>query len=42
MAVQSNQVNSALTIKCKDGVNSKGVDIIKTKKFSNIKLTADD
>ena len=42
MAVQSTQIKSSLTIKYKDGVDSKGNDILKTKKYSNIKLTADD
>ena len=42
MAVSSTQTKSALTLKYKDGVNAKGESIIKTKKYSNIKLTADD
>lgn len=42
MAVQSTQVKSALTIKYKDGIDAKGNDIMKTKKFSNIKITAVD
>ncbi len=40
MAVVSTPVNSALGIKFKSGVDSAGKDIIKTKKFSNVKVTA--
>jgi hypothetical protein len=42
MAVDSTQIKSSLTIKYKDGVDSNGKDILKTKKYSNIKLTAAD
>jgi O-acetylhomoserine/O-acetylserine sulfhydrylase-like pyridoxal-dependent enzyme len=42
MAVKSTLVDSALTLKYKSGVDSNGKDIIKTKKFSNIKETATD
>ena len=42
MAVQSTLLKSALTIKYKEGVDTNGQDIIKTKKFSNVKVTAGD
>jgi len=42
MAVQSTQIKSALTLKYKNGVDANGKDIIKSKKFSNIKLAAND
>ena len=42
MAVQSTQTKSALSLKYKEGVDSNGKDIIKTKKFSNIKVVADN
>jgi N-dimethylarginine dimethylaminohydrolase len=42
MAVKSTLIDSALTLKYKEGVDSNGKDIIKTKKFSNIKVTATD
>ncbi|ERI92290.1 hypothetical protein HMPREF1982_02547 [Clostridiales bacterium oral taxon 876 str. F0540] len=40
MAVVSTPVSSALSIKFKAGIDSKGKDIIKSKKFSNVKVTA--
>jgi len=40
MAVVSTPVSSALSIKFKAGVDSNGKDIIKAKKFSNVKVTA--
>ena len=42
MAVISTQIKSALTLRYKNGIDASGKDIIKTKKFSNIKLTAAD
>ena len=42
MAVQNTQIKSALTLKYKSGVDVNGKDIIKNKKFTNIKLTADN
>jgi len=42
MAVQNTQIKSALTLKYKSGVDANGKDIIKNKKFTNIKLTADN
>ena len=42
MAVQSIQIKSSLSLRYKEGVDSKGKDIIKTKKFSNIKVVADN
>jgi hypothetical protein len=40
MAVQSTLLKSSLTMKYKEGVDVNGKDIIKSKKFSNIKVTA--
>jgi len=40
MAVVSTPVSSALSIKFKAGIDSTGKDIIKAKKFSNVKVTA--
>ena len=40
MAVQSTLVNTAMSIRFKDGVDALGNDIIKAKKFSNVKVTA--
>ena len=42
MAVQSTQIKSALSLRYKEGVDANGKDIIKTKKFSNIKIVADN
>lgn len=42
MAIKSTPVKSALSLRYKDGVDAKGKDIIKAKKFSNIKVNADD
>ena len=42
MAVQSTLAKSALSLKYKEGVDTNGKDIIRTKKFSNIKVTAAD
>jgi hypothetical protein len=36
------KINSAVVIKYQDGVNEKGEDIIRSKKFSNLKLTASE
>ena len=40
MAVQSTLSKTALTLKYKDGVDGAGNDILKAKKFSNVKVTA--
>ena len=40
MAVQSTLVNTAMSIRFKDGIDALGNDIIKAKKFSNVKVTA--
>ncbi|MBL4935013.1 DUF1659 domain-containing protein [Clostridium sp. YIM B02515] len=40
MAVVSTPVSSALSIKFKAGIDANGKDIIKAKKFSNVKVTA--
>lgn len=40
MAVQSTLAKSAVTLKYIAGVDEKGNDIIKTKKFSNLKVAA--
>jgi hypothetical protein len=42
MAVQSTVVKSALSLKYKEGVDQTGKDIIKAKKFSNVKTDAED
>lgn len=42
MAVQSTRVNTALALKYKTGVDASGSDILKTKRFSNVKVTAPD
>jgi hypothetical protein len=42
MAVQSTLVNSAMSIKYKTGIDAQGKDIVKAKKYSNIKVTAAD
>lgn len=40
MAVQTTLVNTSLSIRYKDGIDSAGRDVIKAKKFSNVKVTA--
>ena len=42
MAVESTLSKSALSLKYKEGVDTNGKDIIRTKKFSNVKVTAAD
>ena len=42
MAVQNTLAKSALSLKYKEGVDLNGKDIMRTKKFSNIKVTAAD
>jgi hypothetical protein len=42
MAVQNTVVKSALTLKYKEGVDESGKDIIKAKKFANVKTDAAD
>ena len=42
MAVESIMTKSALTLKYKEGVDAFGKDINKTKKFSNVKVSAAD
>jgi hypothetical protein len=40
MAVQSTLVNSAMSIKYKEGIDALGNDVIKTRKYPNVKATA--
>jgi hypothetical protein len=40
MALQSNLAKSALNLRYKEGVDLNGKDIIKSKKFSNVKVSA--
>jgi hypothetical protein len=40
MAVQSTLVNSAMSIRYKEGIDEKGNDIFRTKKYSNVKVDA--
>lgn len=42
MAVKSTLTSTALTLKYKQGLDSNGKDIIKAKKFSNVKVTVDN
>ena len=42
MAVQSTLAKSALSLKYKEGVDTNGKDIMRTKKFTNVKVTAAD
>lgn len=42
MALNSVLAQSSMTLKYKDGIDLTGKDVIKAKKFSNIKMTADD
>jgi hypothetical protein len=42
MAVQSTRVNTALSLKYKTGIDASGNDILKTKRFSNVKVIAPD
>lgn len=42
MAVISSLANTSLAIKYKDGVDAAGKDVIKTKKYSNVKVDAVD
>ena len=42
MAVVNTLTKTALNFKYKDGVDGAGNDIIKAKKFSNVKVTAAD
>jgi hypothetical protein len=42
MAVQSTLVNTGMTLKYKAGIDALGNDIIKGKKFSNVKVSAVD
>ena len=42
MAVQNVLAKSGLTLKYKEGVDEKGTDIVKTKKYSNVKVSAVD
>jgi hypothetical protein len=42
MAVQSSAVKSALTLKYKEGVDLSGTNIIKAKKFANVKTDSLD
>jgi hypothetical protein len=40
MAIQSTLVNTALSIRFKSGIDEAGRDVIKAKKYSNVKVTA--
>jgi hypothetical protein len=40
MAVQTTLVNTGLSLRYKTGIDQNGKDIIKAKKFSNVKVTA--
>ena len=42
MAVLSTKVQSNMVIKFKDGVDEKGTDIIKSQRFSKLKVTSED
>jgi hypothetical protein len=42
MAVQSTLVNTAMSIRFKTGIDALGNDIVKAKKYSNIKVTVAD
>jgi hypothetical protein len=42
MAVQSTLAKSALTLRYKEGMDLNGNDIIKGKKYTNVKITAAD
>ena len=42
MALLSSLTNTAVAISYKEGVDSTGKDIIKAKKFSNVKISAVD
>ena len=42
MAVQSTLVNTAMSIRFKDGIDAAGNDIVKAKKYSNVKVAALD
>lgn len=42
MAIQSTLVNTAMSIRFKDGIDAAGNDIVKAKKYSNVKVTALD
>jgi hypothetical protein len=40
MAVQTSLFNTSLSIRYKEGIDERGNDIVKAKKFSNVKVTA--
>jgi hypothetical protein len=40
MAVQTSLFNTSLSIRYKEGLDERGNDIVKSKKFSNVKVTA--
>lgn len=42
MALLSSLTNTAVSLRYKEGVDSTGKDIIKAKKFSNVKISAVD
>jgi Protein of unknown function (DUF1659). len=42
MAVKSTLTTTSLTLKYKEGLDATGKDIIKSKKFSTVKVTADN
>jgi hypothetical protein len=42
MALQNTLAQSAVSIRYKAGIDSTGKDIIRSKKYTNVKVTADD
>lgn len=42
MALKNTVVQSTMSLRYKDGIDATGKDVIKSKKFSNVKVTADD
>jgi hypothetical protein len=42
MAVQSTLVNTGMSIRYKSGIDALGNDIVKAKRFSNVKVAAAD
>ncbi len=42
MAVLSTSVNTAMSIRYKTGIDALGNDVVKAKKYSNVKVTAAD
>lgn len=42
MAAQSTKLQTSLVIKYQDGVDEEGKDVVKSQKFSKVKVTATD